>query len=103
MTVDGPPRVSTAQQRLRQLRSKMDTANVKADEAIGAYSARKALLLRRNPTESGYKIAKRDDGELTELGNAATFQTATATRHAATLAVELLALLVRHLTDGGGQ
>jgi hypothetical protein len=81
----------------------MDTANVKADEAIEAYAARKAHLLRRNPTESGFKIAKRDDGELAELGNGAAFHTATATRHATTLAVELLALLVRHLTAGDGQ
>lgn len=91
-------RVTTAQQRLIVLRSRMDTYNVKADEALADYASRDARLKRRHfPDKGAYAIAKRDDTELADLGSAAVSHTATAARLAATLAVELLALIVRLL------
>jgi pyruvate carboxylase len=95
--------VSTAEQRLRQLRSRLDTANVRADEAIADYETRRRKLTQANPSPVAYQMAKRDDTLLAEIGRRVEFQTTLATRLAATMTVELLAAVVRHLTNGDGR
>jgi len=95
--------ISARDKRMGALRSKLDTANVKADKAIADYAQRSAQLMQRVGGDLGrFAIAKRDDTVLADLAGAIVFQTATATRHASTLTVELLAVIARHLDLDGG-
>jgi len=77
------------------LRAQLDAANQAADKAIAAYDQRcRELVVAAKRSEPRYNILKRDDGPLAQHGNAAAFAVSNATRLAASLLCELVAVEV---------
>ena len=86
----GPDRVTAVYpvQRTRRVLTRLEQANVAADEAIAAYETRKAKLARMHPDAVVYRLRVRDDLELADLASTCTFHTTLATRLALTILAE---------------